>query len=56
MNPSEWDEGYARTSDRMPHNGWAGYGPYEDKGARLAERLLVVLVVVGWILFATGVL
>lgn len=56
MNPQEWQENYARTNDRLPHNGWAGYGPYYDKRAQLADRILFAVCLLGSVLFITGVL
>ena len=56
MNPQEWQENYARTSDRLPHSGWAAFGPYHDKRAQLADRILFALCVLGAVLFAVGVI
>jgi hypothetical protein len=46
MKPWEADE-YLRIRDRLPHNGWAGYGPYEDKRAKLADLIIGVGSFVG---------
>lgn len=45
-NPQEWDENYARTSDRLPHPGWAAWGPYIDKRAQLADRIVWLVSIV----------
>jgi hypothetical protein len=40
MNTPEWDEMAKRTSDRMPHSGWAAFGPYRDRRADFAYRVV----------------
>jgi hypothetical protein len=48
MPSNEWDEDTnVRIHSRMPHNGWAGYGPYTDRSARIADRIIVVISVIG---------
>lgn len=55
-NPSEWDEQYGRISDRLPHNGWAGYGPYVDKRYNLAMTILKWVMLGGVVLLLSGAL
>lgn len=55
MQPHEINR-YLIMSSRLPHSGWAGSGPHVDRRARLADRIIVALCVVGAALFAVGVL
>jgi hypothetical protein len=48
MPSNEWDEDTnVRIHSRMPHNGWAGYGPYHDRAARIADWILGCASVIG---------